>query len=167
MRAASARWDRISLDIYMFHRQLLRFCVLYPACRAATYQRFMKHGATIQIERETHENQLYPLILVVSLNCLSSRLNHQLSGDLEDSTAISSAMSHVSVESARSGSWSGSVVGGFGFVDYPAGIPPKQWVRMSSHCSRSTQPLSTKTGSECNTYVEVSFFSPQLFWVFL
>ena len=37
-------------------------------------------------------------------------------------------MSHVSVESARTGSWSGSVVGGFGFVDYPAGIPQKQWV---------------------------------------
>lgn len=48
-------------------------------------------------------------------------------GDMEDSTVISH-MSHVSVESARTGSWSGSAVGGFGFVDYPAGIPPKQWV---------------------------------------
>lgn len=50
-----------------------------------------------------------------------------MTGDLEET----SAMSHVSVESARSGSWSGSVVGGFGFVDYPAGIPPKQWVSVS------------------------------------
>ena len=49
----------------------------------------------------------------------------QTTGDIEDS----SVMSHISVESARSGSWSGSVVGGFGFVDYPAGIPLKQWVR--------------------------------------
>lgn len=51
-------------------------------------------------------------------------LGTQGTGDLEES----SAMSHISVESARTGSWSGSVVGGFGFVDYPAGIPQKQWV---------------------------------------
>lgn len=49
----------------------------------------------------------------------------QTAGDMEEN----SAMSHISVESARSGSWTGSVVGGFGFVDYPAGIPLKQWVR--------------------------------------
>lgn len=52
----------------------------------------------------------------------------QPSGDMENNT-VTSHISHVSVESARTGSWSGSAVGGFGFVDYPAGIPHKQWVR--------------------------------------
>lgn len=71
------------------------------------------------------------LLLLILLPMLSSQscctrlaLGSKMSGDLEES----SAMSHVTVESARSGSWSGSIVGGFGFVDYPAGIPPKQWV---------------------------------------
>eukprot|EP00752_Nemacystus_decipiens_P008416 g7524.t1 len=53
-------------------------------------------------------------------------------GDVEES----SVMSHISVESARSGSWSGSVVGGFGFVDYPAGIPLKQWGRIQDRTVR-------------------------------
>eukprot|EP00903_Cladosiphon_okamuranus_P016933 g15609.t1 len=53
-------------------------------------------------------------------------------GDIEES----SVMSHISVESARSGSWSGSVVGGFGFVDYPAGIPLKQWGRIQDRTVR-------------------------------
>lgn len=51
----------------------------------------------------------------------------QVTRDLDD---VGSVMSYASVESARTASWSGSAVGGLGFVDYPAGIPAKQWVRV-------------------------------------
>ncbi|CAM9501005.1 unnamed protein product, partial [Ectocarpus sp. 12 AP-2014] len=72
-----------------------------------------------------------------------------MSGDLEES----SAMSHVTVESARSGSWSGSIVGGFGIVDYPAGIPPKQWGRIQD---RTVRWLIRSMGGNTNTAAVVA-----------
>ncbi|CAN0275138.1 unnamed protein product, partial [Discosporangium mesarthrocarpum] len=61
--------------------------------------------------------------------------------DLEETSTMShisyaSHVSHHSVESARSNSWSGSVMGGLGLVDYPAGIPAKQWGRLQDRTVR-------------------------------